>query len=157
MYNTIAHEAGAVHAERVKARGADYGEDVRVRVEAAHFLPGHWYVKAQRMRSEIVANLEAAFGDCELVLCATLRAPAPPVGEGRVDIGGRPFALHTAVTQLTMPFNLSGLPAISVPWTRSRDGVPVCLQLAGRRGADWLVLAAGERLQQLSPWNGARA
>lgn len=152
MYNTIAHEAGAVHADRVKMRGADYGEDVRVRVEAAHFLPGHWYVKAQRMRSEIVAKLEAAFGDADLLLCATLRAPAPPVGAAQVDIGGRSFALHTAVTQLTMPFNLSGLPAISVPWTRSRDGVPVCLQLAGRRGADWLVLAAGERLQQLSPW-----
>ena len=152
MYNTIAHEAAAVHADRVKMRGADYGEDVRVRVEAAHFLPGHWYVKAQRMRSEIVAKLEAAFGDADLLLCATLRAPAPPVGAAQVDIGGRSFALHTAVTQLTMPFNLSGLPAISVPWTRSRDGVPVCLQLAGRRGADWLVLAAGERLQQLSPW-----
>jgi aspartyl-tRNA(Asn)/glutamyl-tRNA(Gln) amidotransferase subunit A len=152
MLNTIAHEAAAVHAERVKERGADYGEDVRVRVEAAHFMPGHWYVKAQRMRTGIVAGLEAAFGDAALLLCATLRAPAPPVGAARVDIGGRSFALHTAVTQLTMPFNLAGLPAISVPWTRSRDGVPVCLQLAGRRGRDWQVLAAAQRLQRLSPW-----
>ena len=156
MYNTIAHEAGAIHADRVKARGADYGEDVRVRVEAAHFLPGHWYVKAQRMRSGIVASLEEAFGAADLLLCATLRAPAPPVGASNVDIGGRSFALHTAVTQLTMPFNLSGLPAISVPWTRTRDGVPVCLQVAGRRGGDWQVIAAGQRLQHLSPWHRER-
>ena len=150
MFNTIAHEAAAVHADRVEARGADYGEDVRVRVEAANFLPGHWYVKAQRMRAGIVANMEAAFGEADLLLCATLRTPAPPVGAARVDIGGRSYALHTAVTQLTMPFNLAGLPAISVPWTRTPDGVPVCLQLVGRRGADWHVLAAGQRLQQLS-------
>lgn len=150
MFNTLAPEAGAVHAERVKARGADYGEDVRVRVEAAHFLPGHWYVKAQRMRTTIVSNIEAAFGNADLLLCATLRAPAPAVGASRVEIAGRSFALHTAVTQLTMPFNLSGLPAISVPWTRTRDGVPVCLQLVGRRGRDWDVLAAGQRLQQLA-------
>ena len=152
MLNTLAHEAAAVHAERVKARGSDYGEDVRVRVEAAHFLPGHWYVKAQRMRTTLVRNIEEAFGGASLFLCATLRTPAPAVGAARVDIGGRSFALHTAVTQLTMPFNLAGLPAISVPWSRSRDGVPICLQLAGRRAADWQVLAAGQRLQQLSPW-----
>ena len=147
---------GVNDADRVKARGPEYGEDVRVRVEAAHFLPGHWYVKAQRMRTGLVANLEAAFGEADLLLCATLRAPAPPVGASRVDIGGRSFALHTAVTQLTMPFNLAGLPAISVPWTRTRDGVPVCLQLAGRRGRDWDVIAAGHRLQQLAPWGRAK-
>jgi aspartyl-tRNA(Asn)/glutamyl-tRNA(Gln) amidotransferase subunit A len=155
MLNTLAHEAGAVHADRVKARGEDYGEDVRVRVEAAHFLPGHWYVRAQRMRTALVRNVEAAFGGADLLLCATLRAPAPPVGAARVDIAGRSFQLHTAVTQLTMPFNLSGLPAISVPWTRSRGRVPVCLQLVGRRGRDWQVLAAGQRLQHLAPWRGA--
>jgi len=104
------------------------------------------------MRTTLVRNIEDAFGGATLFLCATLRTPAPAVGAARVDIGGRSFALHTAVTQLTMPFNLAGLPAVSVPWTRSRDGVPICLQLAGRRGADWQVLAAGQRLQQLSPW-----
>jgi len=62
MLNTLAHEAAAVHAARVKAHGPDYGEDVRVRVEAAHFLPGHWYVKAQRMRTTLVRNIEAHIG-----------------------------------------------------------------------------------------------
>ena len=157
MLNTLAPEAGAVHAERVRQRGPDYGEDTRVRVEMAHFLPGHWYVKAQRMRTPLVAAIDAALGRAELFLCATLRTPAPPVGAARVDIGGHSFALHTAVTQLTMPFNLAGLPAISIPWARTRDGVPIGLQLAGRRGADWQVLAAAQRLQQASPWRRAPA
>lgn len=49
--------------------------------------------------------------------------------------------------RLTMPFNLAGLPASSVPWGRSTTGVPIGLQLIGRRGADWQVLAAAARLQ----------
>jgi oxamate carbamoyltransferase len=100
-----------------------------------------------------VANIEAAFGAADLLLCATLRVPAPPVGAAQVDIGGRSYALHTAITQLTMPFNLAGLPAISIPWARSRDGVPISLQLVGRRGHDWRTLAVAERLQRAAPWS----
>jgi aspartyl-tRNA(Asn)/glutamyl-tRNA(Gln) amidotransferase subunit A len=149
--NTLCAEAGAVHARRARDRGERLGEDVRVRIEMANFLPGHWYVKAQRMRTDIVARLEAAFGDADFLLCATLRCPAPAVGAARVDISGRSYALHTAVTQLTMPFNLAGLPAVSVPWGRSRDGVPIGLQVIARRGRDWQALAVAQRLQALSP------
>lgn len=149
---TIAPEASAVHAGRLKARGADYGEDVRVRLEMGQFLPGHWYVKAQRMRSRLVASIESAFEHADFLLCAALRAPAPPVGAARVRIGDADYALQTAVTQLTLPFNLSGLPAISIPWRVSRDGVPICLQLVAARGADWAALGAAERLESLSPW-----
>jgi Asp-tRNA(Asn)/Glu-tRNA(Gln) amidotransferase A subunit family amidase len=154
---TLCSEAGAVHAERMKAHAADYGEDVRVRIEMADFLPGHWYLKAQRMRSRLVRGIDGSFGDADYLLCASLRVPAPPIGAARVDIGGRSYALHTAVTQLTMPFNLAGLPAISIPWKRSRQGVPICLQVVGRRAHDWATLAAAERLQRAAPWHGPQS
>lgn len=149
--NTLCAEAGAVHARRVRERGADYGEDVRVRVEMAHFVPGHWYVKAQRLRTGIVARIEQAFERADVLLCGTLRAPAPKVGATHAAIGGREYALHTAVTQLTMPFNLSGLPAVSLPWSRTREGVPLCLQVVAPRGEDWRALAVAQRLQASSP------
>jgi aspartyl-tRNA(Asn)/glutamyl-tRNA(Gln) amidotransferase subunit A len=153
--NILCAEAGAVHAQRIRERGSDYGEDVRVRVEMANFLPGHWYVQAQRLRTGIVRRIEAAFEDADVTLCATLRTPAPRVGASQVTIGERSYALHTAITQLTMPFNLAGLPAVSVPWTRSREGVPVCLQVVAPRGRDWRALAVAQRLQALAPWRGA--
>jgi len=149
---TLCSEAGAVHARRARERGSDLGEDVRVRIEMANFLPGHWYVKAQRLRTGLAAAIDAAFGQSDFLLCATLRCPAPAVGAGRVDIGARSYALHTAVTQLTMPFNLSGLPAVSVPWRMSREGVPISLQVVARRGHDWQALAAAQRLQARAPW-----
>ena len=123
-----------------------------MRLELGLFLPGAWYVKAQRLRTQLVRRIDAAFESADLLLCPTLRTPAPPVGSARVTIDGRDYPLHTAVTQLTAPFNLAGLPAAAIPWSRSRDGVPISLQLVGPRGADWRVLAAAQRLEALSPW-----
>jgi len=153
MFNTIAPEASAFHYERVRARGQDFGEDVRVRVETGFFLPSHWYVKAQRLRAQLVESIEAAFGAADVFICPTMRATAPKVGASRVEIEGKPFALHTSMTNLTVPFNLSGLPAISLPWTLSREGVPISLQIVGKRGHDWRVLSFARRLELASPWN----
>jgi Asp-tRNA(Asn)/Glu-tRNA(Gln) amidotransferase A subunit family amidase len=150
--NTICAEATAVHAERVRLRGDAMGEDVRVRIEMGHFIPGHWYVKAQKMRRVLVAHMEAAFAGADVLLCATLRTPAPRIGAVRVDIGGKSYALHTALTHLTLPFNLAGLPAVSIPWTVSTEGVPICLQVIGPRGRDWRTLAVAQRLEAAAPW-----
>ncbi|HEX4943666.1 MAG TPA: amidase family protein, partial [Usitatibacteraceae bacterium] len=143
--------------ERVRERGHLLGEDVRVRIEAGQFIPGYWYAKAQRMRRRFADAVDAAFGDSDALVCPTLRAPAPAIGASRVRIGAADYPLHTAVTQLTMPFNLSGLPAISIPWKLSADGVPICLQVVGRRGADWRTLAVAHRLEAASPWSRLRA
>ncbi len=152
LLNTIAPEATAFHAARLMERGEDFGEEVRVRLEMGLFLPAPWYVKAQRLRAQLVTRIEAAFVQGEVLVCPTMRAPAPAVGASRMDIGGKSFALHTGVTNLTLPFNLAGLPAISIPWTRTREGVPIAIQLVGRRGDDWTVLSIAERLAYASPW-----
>ena len=157
MFNTICPESTAFHAERLKARGPDYGEDVRVRLEIGMFLPGPWYVKAQRMRRQLADRMDAVLREADAFLIPTMRSPAPRVGASRATIGGKEFALHTAVTNLTGPFNLTGLPATSVPWTRSKDGVPISLQVVGARGRDWDVLALARRLELASPWHGERA
>jgi aspartyl-tRNA(Asn)/glutamyl-tRNA(Gln) amidotransferase subunit A len=149
---TIAPEATAYHLDRLRTSASAFGEDVRVRLEMGLFFPGAWYQKAQRLRTVLVRAIEAAFGDAQVMICPTLRVPAPPIGAARVDVGGRSLALHTVITNLTMPFNLSGLPAISVPWSATRDGVPVSLQLVGRRGRDWEVLAFARRLEAAAPW-----
>lgn len=154
---TICAEATATHAERLQQRGELLGEDVRVRLEIGNFMPGHWYVKAQKMRRQLADDIDAAFGRADFLICPTMRAPAPAVRSARVDIEGRAYALHTAVTQLTMPFNLTGHPAISIPWSLTQDNVPLALQIIGRRGADWQVLAVAERLEQLSPWSKRQA
>ena len=156
LLNTISPEATGFHADRLRERGDDFGEEVRVRLEMGLILPGHWYAKAQRLRSALVSGIEAALANAQVLVCPTMRAPAPPVGASRADIGGKSFALHTAVTNLTAPFNLAGLPAISLPWAMSREGVPISMQLVGNRGHDWRVLSIAQRLEAASPWRMQR-
>src|SRR5262249_24564198 len=54
QFNTIAPEATAVHAQRVREHPEGFGEETRVHLEVGNFLPGPWYVKAQRWRTRIV-------------------------------------------------------------------------------------------------------
>jgi len=149
QFVTITPEASEVHLRRLAERGPDIGEEVRVRLEIGQFIPGAWYVKAQRLRRRLADAVEALFESADFLLCPTLRTPAPAVGAREVQIEGRRYPLHTAITQLTLPWNLTGLPAITVPWATSRDGVPIGIQVVGRPGADWAVLAAGQRMEAL--------
>jgi aspartyl-tRNA(Asn)/glutamyl-tRNA(Gln) amidotransferase subunit A len=149
QFVTISPEASEVHLRRLAERGPEISEEVRVRLEIGQFIPGAWYVKAQRLRRQLADRIEALFDAADFLLCPTLRTPAPPVGARDVEIDGQRYPLHTAITQLTLPWNLTGLPAITIPWSKSRDGFPIGIQIVGRRGADWAVLAAGQRLEAL--------
>ena len=149
QFHTICAEASATHADILDSRGL--GDDVRARLAIGRFLPGFWYVKAQRLRSALARTMEAAFSEGDFWIAPTLRTPAPPAGASEVSIGAARYPLHTALTQLTMPFNLTGLPAISIPWGTNDEGVPLAVQLVGRRGSDWSLLALADALEQLAP------
>jgi aspartyl-tRNA(Asn)/glutamyl-tRNA(Gln) amidotransferase subunit A len=146
---TVLAEAGCAHAERLQRHAGKLGDDVRVRLEIASLIPGHWYLKAQRMRRQLAERMDALFAQADVLLCATMRAPAPRIGATGFDIEGKRYPLHAGMADLTLPFSLAGLPAISIPWGRSRDGVPIGLQLVGAAGQDWKLLEVARRLEAL--------
>jgi oxamate carbamoyltransferase len=147
---TVLSESGCEHAERLRLHAPRLGADVRVRLETASFVPGTWYLKAQRMRRRLAERLESQFETADVLMCATMRAPAPRLGATGIDIDGKRYSLHAAVSDLTLPFSLTGLPAISIPWGTSREGVPIGLQIIGDRGKDWKVLEVARRLECLA-------
>lgn len=148
---TALSEAAVSHGERLRLHADRIGDDVRSRLETAHFIPAHWYVKAQRHRTGLARAGDALFDRFDILLSATMRAPAPQRGATAVEIGGASYPLHAAMTQLTIPFSLTGAPALSLPWSKTHGGVPICLQLVARQGDDWKLLAVAARLEELSP------
>jgi len=149
QFMTISTEAATALAERVRLKSERLGEDVRVRLEMASFIPGHWYLKAQRLRRQLAQRIDLAFKHCDVLICPVMRAEAPKVGKKMVEIGGQNYPLHTAVSNLTLPFNLNGSPAIALPAGVSDDGAPLSIQLVASPGKDWKLLEVAKRLETL--------
>lgn len=96
---------------------------------------------------------ETALHGVDVILTPTLRIEPPRSGAGAAMIGNRTVPLHTAITSLTMPFNLTGMPALTLPCGSGDNGLPIGVQIAGRRGDDWRVLNVSARLEDLLPTN----
>ena len=94
----------------------------------------------------------AFFEKYDLLLTPTLACPPFKVGlDNPTEIAGRP-AVPYAWIPFTYPFNLTGPPAASVPAGFTSDGLPVGLQIVGRRFADATVMRAAAAFEQLRPW-----
>ena len=65
---------------------------------------------------------------------------APPAGVGDL-------ALRERMIELTLPWNVTGSPALALPCGPAEDGLPASVQIVGRPGDDALVLAAGRALE----------
>ena len=101
-------EAYAIHEANLRRRFTDYGEIFRDRMALAGLVSGADYVQALRRRRELVAELDRAMADLDLVMTAAAPSEAPPIDAGpqvRDCSSGR---------CLTMPFNVTGSPAMSV-------------------------------------------
>ena len=108
-------------------RPDDYQPLVRDRLLAVADRPAHDYIDAQRPRRRLAPELRAAVGGVDVLLTATTRLRATPIGQAEVD--GVQRARRAAGADL--PFNLSGWPAVSVPVPRSDGGLPVGVQVVG--------------------------
>jgi amidase len=91
-------------------------------------------------------RVRAWFGDADVAVTPTVGVLPPRVGAFAGLTGEATFRAAAALGAFTAPFNVSGQPAISIPAGRSRDGVPIGVQLVGRPGADRLLLALAEQL-----------
>jgi amidase len=88
----------------------------------------------------------AWFGDADVLVTPTVAQLPPRIGAFAGQGGEATFRTAATLGAFTAPFNVSGQPAISIPAARSRSGLPIGVQLVGRRGADRLLLALAEAL-----------
>jgi aspartyl-tRNA(Asn)/glutamyl-tRNA(Gln) amidotransferase subunit A len=147
-------QAGA-HAARSAEQKAQMDPDLVAYAEASAGLSVVEYVRAVGARQAMVDALRRFFERYDLLLTPTLCLPAFPLGVvGPTEVAGRKVT-HLGWT-LCYPFNYSGQPAVSVPagWTAS--GLPVGLQIVGRRLEDALVLRAAATFEALRPWADRR-
>lgn len=143
-------EALAYHQKWLNERPDDYGESVRFRLELATTISAVAYVQAQRFRSLVAGEWsENVFSRFDLVAAPVTAIAAPKVEEGELGT-------TLNLIRLTNPFNLLGVPAISVPCGFTEDGLPVGLHLAGRWFNEATVLRAARAYEQSTDWHKRR-
>lgn len=141
----------AWHGDDAQGRYDELTPFVRMGFEAIDRATPADFLRATRRRQEVIDAWASVFADVDLVLSPTTAIPAfaadgpPPTEIDGVEAGA------IAATPYTMPANLAGTPAASIP-VGFVDGLPVGLQVCARRHADDLCFAAGAVMEGSRPW-----
>jgi aspartyl-tRNA(Asn)/glutamyl-tRNA(Gln) amidotransferase subunit A len=132
-------EAAESHRGLFPEHADSYGDNVRTKLERCVRVTDREVRSAERARAEYRERAEEALAGVDLLLTPTLRFVAPRLADD--------LDLREEVIRLTYPFNVLGWPALALPCGAAEDGLPASVQIVGRPGADALVLAAGEALE----------
>ena len=152
----IAAEATAYHEPYLKIRAAEYGADVRARLTTGQFVLATQYLKAQRARQVIRAEVDATLRQVHALLFPTTPIPAPPLEARGVTVDGLTEDVRGWLIRCTRPINVTGHPALSVPCGFTSGGLPIGLQLVGRYFDEATLLRIGHAFEAVSPTRDRR-
>jgi aspartyl-tRNA(Asn)/glutamyl-tRNA(Gln) amidotransferase subunit A len=111
-------------------------------------------------RTRLYRQVQTWFEECDIVAMPTLSRTALPIDQdffGPIEIDGQAVPnLRAAWYPYTMPFNLTGNPAVSLPCGFDSAGLPIAIQLVGRCGEDARLLRAAAAFERAMPWAGRR-
>ncbi|UPG73394.1 amidase [Roseomonas gilardii subsp. gilardii] len=144
-------EAFAIHEKDLRERPQDYGELFLMRIVTGAAISSADYIQAQRLRRELsIAVNREALKRCDILLTACALGPAPAFADCPPD---RPVFWPIQ----SMPFNVTGNPALSMPAGLSASGLPLSAQLVGRPFEEATLLRAGRVVEKATASWGATA
>ena len=134
-----------------KTRSEGFGAEVKRRIMIGTYAlsAGYYeafYGKAQKVRTLIRKDFEAAFSQADVILTPTAPTPAFRLGEKTDD----PLTMYLSDI-FTIPCNLAGIPGISVPCGMSPEGLPIGAQLLGRHFREETLFAAASAIERALP------
>jgi aspartyl-tRNA(Asn)/glutamyl-tRNA(Gln) amidotransferase subunit A len=146
----VSADAAEFHKERLATRPDLFGADVRQRLSMGAVRPLSEYIQAGRVQAVFRRKMEAMLNRYDLLLLPTTAVPALELG--REDAVQRASLL----TRFTSPFNLSGIPALSLPCgfvVRDSVELPVGLQIVARPWAEARLLRGAFVYEQATGWH----
>ena len=147
-------EAGSLLDTYRETRGAGFGPEVKRRIMLGTYAlsSGYYdayYVRAQKVRTLIKQDFDAAFEQVDIIVGPTSPTVAFPVGSRTAD----PYQMYLADV-FTIPANMAGIPGISIPGGFS-EGLPVGLQMLGKAFDEQTLLGVAHAYERAAGWVGA--
>jgi Asp-tRNA(Asn)/Glu-tRNA(Gln) amidotransferase A subunit family amidase len=150
-----AAESYAFHAEDVAKRPELYQAETLRRIRSGEAITAGEYILRKRELEGARRNIGAVFADVDVLVTPTMPTAAPAIAELRANANAlRPAELK--LLRNTRPFNVWGLPAISVPCGFTQTGLPIGMQIAGPHWREDLVLRLAHAYEQATAWHGRR-
>lgn len=141
-------ESYAYHSESAKRTPELYKPETLRRILAGEKISAGEYIHHRRALQAERRSIVQAFGEVDLLITPTTPMTAPKIA----DLTADPDALRPAEIKLlrnTRPFNVWGLPAISIPCGSDENGLPIGLQIAGPPWSEHLVLQLAHAIEQM--------
>lgn len=145
----MASEAFAIHEKSLQASPELYGEFGRDRITMGAFFTAADYVAAGYKRRELAAKVAEVMKTVDVLMTVGSPFPAQP-------IDAVPKYLFFRTPSLTMPFNVTGLPALCVAMGFSSTGLPLSMQLVGKGFAEPVLFGLGDAYEKATPWKSRR-
>ncbi len=147
-----AAESYAYHAESVTKNADLYKAETLRRIRTGEKVSAADYIRRRSELEQVRRGIRNVFSTVDLLITPTTPIPAPSIAELKAS----PDALRPAELKLlrnTRPFNVWGLPAISLPCGFTQDGLPIGLQIAGPPWREDLVLCLAHAYEQATAWH----
>jgi aspartyl-tRNA(Asn)/glutamyl-tRNA(Gln) amidotransferase subunit A len=135
------------------SRAADYGEDVRTRLEMGTRVSAVTYLQALQSRERFITKFHSVLREHRLdaLVIPTTPVTAPLIGEESLTINGNAHLTRALLLRLNRPANLAGIPAISVPCAWGKNNLPIGLQLLGPLNSESTLLSIAHNFARLNP------
>jgi aspartyl-tRNA(Asn)/glutamyl-tRNA(Gln) amidotransferase subunit A len=148
----------SAHDRYLRSRPRDYSPELLYRYIHALMIPAATYVNAQRVRRVICQEFDEVMSRVQVIIAPTSIA-APTIEEcnlGHMELNGKKVALRPSTMNLstrgTIPFNVTGYPALSVCCGFTSSGVPVGMQVVGGPFQEGIVLQVAHAYERAAQW-----
>jgi aspartyl-tRNA(Asn)/glutamyl-tRNA(Gln) amidotransferase subunit A len=151
-FGMVLAEAQAIHAESLKRCPQDFGADV-LDILTSYAMTTADLLAGLQACAGLTVTLREALEEVDILLTPTTPVTAVPIGQQLVRYGNIEESVLGAMIRCTAPFNVTHLPALSLPCGFNSGGLPIGLQLVGRPFDEANILRVGHAYERATDWH----
>jgi aspartyl-tRNA(Asn)/glutamyl-tRNA(Gln) amidotransferase subunit A len=144
----FAAESYAVHRDRLESAPEKFDEEVREYLLAGEHLKAYRLAISQQNKLRVLEQFKKVLDDVDVLLTPTVPVMAPKIGQRKAEIGDYREHVDAALTRLTGPTDLTGLPSLSIPCGVGTSGLPIGLHIIGSQFDEATVYRYGHAYEK---------